>query len=88
MIAKFLADVYFYDPDVIACHDSARILDVLIQRMMQINDKNDKPRIGRLVNAQNINTNNQHSRISSTIAGRLLVDTFVHSKDMIKSIDY
>jgi hypothetical protein len=88
MIARFLSDVYFYDPDVLACHDSARILDMLIQRLMQLNDKNDKPRIGRLVNYQNISSTNQMSRINSTIAGRLLVDTFVHSKDMIKSIDY
>lgn len=26
--------------------------------------------------------------MNSTIAGRLLVDTFIHSKDMIKSVDY
>jgi DNA polymerase elongation subunit (family B) len=88
MIAQFLSDVYFYDPDVLICHDSARIIDVLIQRLMQINDKNDKPRIGRLIHFPSLSITNQNSRISNAIAGRLLVDTFVHSKDMIKSIDY
>ena len=88
MIALFLNDLNRYDPDVLVCHDQSKIFDVLIQRMAQIGDKNDKPRLGRLVHYQNVNNSNQYQRITSSLAGRLLVDTFTHSKDMIKSIDY
>ena len=31
---------------------------------------------------------NQLQRVNNCIAGRLLVDTYTHSKDMIKSVDY
>lgn len=56
--------------------------------MAQLGDKNIKPKLGRLVHFYNSNSANQHQRITSSLAGRLLVDTFVHSKDMIKEVDY
>jgi hypothetical protein len=40
MLARFLADVTKLDPDVLACHDSSKIIDTLIQRLMKINDRN------------------------------------------------
>lgn len=88
MIAKFLSDLNRLDPDAIVCHDASRILDTLIQRMAQLGDKNARPKLGRLNHYYNLSTANQHQRISSALAGRLLVDTFIHSKDMIKSVDY
>lgn len=88
MIGQFLADVNRLDPDVLVCHDSSNIMDVLIQRISQLGDKNTRPKLGRLVHYYNCNSSNQQQRINSAIAGRLLVDTFIHSKDMIKSIDY
>jgi DNA polymerase alpha subunit A len=88
MIAQFQADLRKYDPDVLVCHDSSRILDTLIQRMAKLSDKQDRPRLGRLVHLHELNKSNQQQRINSTIAGRLLVDTFIHAKDMIKSVDY
>lgn len=88
MLAKFVADLYFFDPDVIVCHDSSRILDTLLLRIAQIGDKNDRPRLGRLNHVYYLNSANQHQRVTSAFAGRLIVDTFIHSKDMIKSVDY
>lgn len=84
LLGKFVADINYLDPDVFVCHDSSKILDVLIQRMSQLGDKNLKPKLGRLVHYFNASSTNQHQRITSSLAGRLLVDTFVHSKDMIK----
>jgi len=49
MIAQFQADLRKYDPDMIVCHDASRILDTLIQRLIRISDKNDRPRLGRLI---------------------------------------
>ena len=63
-------------------------MDVLIQRLIRISEKTSKPKLGRLVHFQGVNNHNQNLRLSSAMAGRLLVDTFLHSKDMIKSIDY
>jgi hypothetical protein len=89
MIGKFRADINRLDPDVIVCHDSSRILDTLIQRMNQLGDRNVKAKLGRLVHNTYINTSsNQHQRLNAALAGRLVVDTFIHSKDMIKSVDY
>ena len=89
MISKFKAELNRLDPDVIVCHDSSRILDTLIQRMNQLGDKNVKPKLGRLVhNTYTGNTSNQIQRLNAALAGRLVVDTYIHSKDMIKSVDY
>lgn len=87
-MAQFQADLRRYDPDVLVCHDSSRVLDALIQRIARIGDRQDRPRLGRLVHLYDLNKSNQTQRINSTIAGRLLVDTFLHAKDMIKSVDY
>jgi DNA polymerase elongation subunit (family B) len=89
MIALFQADIRKYDPDIFVCHDSSKVLDTLCQRLAKISDKNERPRLGRLVfSSEYNNKSNQQQRINSAIAGRLLVDTFIHSKDMIKSVDY
>ena len=88
MFAQFQAEIRRLDPDVIVCHDSAKIIDTLIQRMARIGDKHERPRLGRLVLAHEISKSNQNQRIGSTLAGRLLCDTFMHSRDMIKSVDY
>jgi DNA polymerase elongation subunit (family B) len=88
MIALFQAELRKYDPDVIVCHDSSKILDTLVQRLSKISDKFDKPKLGRFVYSHEFSKSNQYQRINTAIAGRLLVDTFIHSKDMIKSVDY
>ena len=89
MISKFKAELNRLDPDVIVCHDSSRILDTLIQRLTQLGDKNVRPKLGRLVHhSYSGTTSNQQQRLTAALAGRLLVDTFIHSKDMIKSVDY
>ena len=87
MFGLFQAEVRRLDPDVLICHDSAKIIDTLIQRMAKLG-KYEKPRLGRLVYAHHLNMSNQSQRISSTVAGRLVCDTFQHSKDMIRSVDY
>ena len=88
MFGKFVADLNRLDPDVIVCHDASKIIDSLIQRMAQLGDKNLRPKLGRLNHAFNLSSSNQQQRITSAVAGRLIVDTFIHSKDMIKSVDY
>lgn len=49
MIALFEAEIRKYDPDVFVCHDSSRIIDTLIQRMAKLGDKQDRPKLGRLI---------------------------------------
>ena len=88
MFGLFQAEVMRLDPDVLVCHDSAKVLDTLIQRMAKIGDKHDKPRLGRLLHPHVLSGVNQNQRIGVTVAGRLVCDTFVHSKDMIRSVDY
>lgn len=88
MIALFQAELRKYDPDVIVCHDASKILDTLVQRLAKISDKYDKPKLGRFIYAHEFSKSNQYQRIGLAISGRLLVDTFIHSKDMIKSVDY
>jgi hypothetical protein len=83
----FASDLIKLDPDVIVCHDASKILDTLIQRTIQLTSKQYRPKLGRLIHYLE-SMNNQHSRISTSIAGRLLVDTYLHSKDMIRSVDY
>lgn len=48
MFGMFQAELRRIDPDVVVCHDSAKILDTLIQRMARIGDKLEKPKLGRL----------------------------------------
>lgn len=48
MFGLFQAELRRIDPDVVVCHDSAKILDTLIQRMARIGDKLEKPKLGRL----------------------------------------
>ena len=88
MLARFEADIKKYDPDFLICHDSSKILDTLICRLGKLGDKNTKTKFGRLNLFRDLSKSNQTQRINGFIAGRLLVDTFLHSKDMIKSIDY
>jgi len=88
MFGLLQAEIMRHDPDVLVCHDGAKILDTLIQRMARIGDKYNKPALGRLKVAHELSKVNQNQRINSTVAGRLVCDTFVHAKDMIKSVDY
>jgi hypothetical protein len=55
---------------------------------MKLGDRNTKTKFGRLNFVRDLSKTNQTQRINTFIAGRLLVDTFNHSKEMIKSIDY
>ena len=88
MFGLLQSEIMRLDPDILVCHDGAKILDTLIQRMARIGDKNSKPMLGRLKFSHELSKVNQSQRINSTVAGRLVCDTFVHAKDMIKSVDY
>lgn len=87
ILARFEADIRKYDPDFFVCHDSSKILDSLICRLNNI-DKNCKIKFSRLKIGKSVSKTNQVQRINTFLAGRLLVDTFFHSKDMVKSIEY
>jgi hypothetical protein len=73
------ADIIKYDPDFLVCHDVSKILDTLICRQSKL-DRNTKSRFGRLKTVAETAKSNQAQRVSSFIAGRLLVDTYTHSK--------
>ena len=89
MFAAFYNEIKRLDPDVIVCHDSAKIIDTLVQRMNKVVQKNsERPKLGRLNYSHEFSKSNQTQRIVSSLAGRLLCDTFLHSRDMIKSVDY
>ena len=89
MLGKLQAKIQELDPDVIVCHDTSRVLDLLIQRMIRLCQRmSEKPRLGRLMFHHEYSKHNQLQRINNAIAGRLLVDTYTHSKEMIKSVDY
>lgn len=89
MISRFIADVVRLDPDFIVCHDSSKILDTLVCRLPKIaGDRNMKNKFGRLNIIRDLSKINQYQRINKFIAGRLLVDTYLHAKEMIKEIDY
>lgn len=82
-----MAKVRFYDPDFIVCHDANTVLDLIISRYNRLADRNraNKSRFSRLFNIKDYGAGlSQNQKISNSIAGRLLVDTFTHSKDMIK----
>lgn len=87
MLSRFQADICKFDPDFIVCHDSSTLLDFLICKLAKL-DKNAKIKFSRLRLAREPSKINQTQRINSFLAGRLLVDTFLHSKEMVKSIEY
>ena len=81
MIGRFMADIVRLDPDFIVCHDSSKILDTLVCRLPKLsNDKNSRNKFGRLNIFRDLSKNNQYQRLSKFVAGRLLVDTYLHSK--------
>lgn len=87
ILARFEADILKYDPDFLICHDVSATLDTLICRLGKI-DKSAKIKFGRLKLPRDVSKSNQTQRINTFIAGRLLVDTFFHAKDMVKCIEY
>ena len=90
MLALFQSKVKQLDPDVVVCHDTSRVLDLLIQRMGRLshNKASERVRLGRLLFSHDISRSNQLQRVNNSIAGRLLVDTYAHAKELIKSVDY
>ena len=49
MLALFEMQIKQLDPDVLVCHDTSNVLDLLIQRMSRLTpSRMDKPRLGRL----------------------------------------
>ena len=91
MLGMFESEVRRLDPDVMVCHDGSKILDTLIQRIYKLggeSNRHSKPMLGRLSHGHEFSKHNQHQRISGSLAGRLVCDTFIHAKDMIRSVDY
>ena len=78
MLSRFEADIKFLDPDFIVCHDSSKILDTLICRILRLG--NNKTKFGRINFFKDSSRTNQTQRINTFIAGRLLVDTYSHAK--------
>lgn len=81
MITKFMNDIILLDPDLIVCHDASKILDTLICRLPRLKtDRNVKMKFGRLNMLRDGSKSNQTQRVNKFIAGRLLVDTYLHAK--------
>ena len=89
LLERFAEDVKIYDPDLIVCHDGPSIIDLVLNRINVLaKSKAGKPRLSRLIQNAEGSKTNQLERVKIALAGRLLVDTFAHSKDMMKEVDY
>lgn len=86
LLSHFMADINALDPDFLVCHDAANLLDALISRLERLKN-NQVGKLGRLVKARQL-PKSMHQRLGAAISGRLLVDTFLHSKDMMRLVDY
>jgi len=62
----------------------------LILTRINVNTKSklNKPKLARFTYLKERTNDKQQKRVDMALAGRLLVDTFVHSKDVIKETDY
>ncbi|KAI8978630.1 DNA polymerase family B-domain-containing protein [Pilobolus umbonatus] len=89
-ILNFLiAKIHLIDPDVIVGHNFEGFdLDVLLQRMKALNTQHWH-RLGRLKRRQwpNLHSGKQSDK-RMIMAGRLVCDTYVVSKDLIRSKSY
>lgn len=88
LMNNFLAKLLRYDPDVIIGHDIFGFgLDVLIARM-SVRRSREWSRLGRLVQRRDLtqvvknNTSSQWFK-SEAVAGRLVLDTYLHSKELL-----
>jgi DNA polymerase elongation subunit (family B) len=86
LLSRFVAEVNALDPDFLVCHDACNALDALISRLEKLKN-NQVGKLGRLVKAKQL-PRNMNQKIHAVISGRLLIDTFVHAKDMMRSVDY
>lgn len=86
LLSRFIAEVNSLDPDFLVCHDACNVLDALISRLERLKN-NQVGKLGRLVKVKQL-PRNMNQKINAVISGRLLVDTFVHAKDMMRSVDY
>lgn len=62
------------------------MLDALITRLEK-HKNNQVGKLGRLIKGR-VLPRNMMQKIHMVLSGRLLVDTFAHSKDMMRSVDY
>lgn len=90
MLEKFASDVKLYDPDFIVCHDAATVVGLLQTRVNQLGkSKSSKPKFNRFIGAHEASDKSSSlQKMNSLFAGRLIVDTFNHSKELIKEVDY
>lgn len=84
----FLDELARYDPDVLIGHDMFGFqLDVLLARMSSRRSR-EWSRLGRLVQRRNLseivkNSSGLQWFKSEAVAGRLVVDTYMHSKELL-----
>lgn len=89
MFERFAADVKMYDPDLIVCHDAATVIGFLQNRMNYLGRTKAKPKFSRFIGAHEAGEKaSSTQKMNSFLAGRLIVDTFNHSKELIKEVDY
>lgn len=88
LLNNFLAKLARYDPDVLIGHDMLGFqLDVLLARMSYRRSR-EWSRLGRLVQRRNLaeivkNTSGLQWFKSEAVAGRLVVDTYMHAKELL-----
>lgn len=93
LIDSFLQKVLCYDPDALVSHDLyGNVLDIIIQRATRLKITL-LSRLGRLkqlkdeyVKASNAQANFQRCRLVTK--GRLLIDTYLGAKELIRETDY
>lgn len=88
LLNNFLAKLARYDPDVLIGHDMFGFqLDVLLARM-SFRRSREWSRLGRLIQRRNLSEIVKSSSglqwfKSEAVAGRLVVDTYMHSKELL-----
>ena len=88
LLSHFFEAIQGFDPDILVCHDATMALDMIVTRADMLNMK-EKAKLGRLGSNRIIaQMPNMKQRQMLILAGRLLVDTFLHAKDLLKSVDY
>lgn len=88
LLNNFLAKLVRYDPDVLIGHDIFGFqLDVLLSRMSARRSR-EWSRLGRLIQRRNLseivkNASSARWFKPEAVAGRLVVDTYMHAKDLL-----
>ena len=89
LVNYFLNRLHDMDPDVIVAHDAfSSVLDTLITRIKALKIANWS-RLGRLKKGEDsLNNGTSMQRIRMVTSGRLICDTYISSRELVRETDY